>query len=70
MRTLTETNIRTRYLVGADGPRSSVARDFTLGINREGLHGVELHYAGVRGIDSDRLHVFLGRAAGRTPRRD
>jgi flavin-dependent dehydrogenase len=48
-----------RYLVGADGPRSRVARDFGLGTNREYLVGIEAEYEGLRGIDEDRLHCFL-----------
>jgi len=50
---------KARYLVGADGPRSRVARDFGLGINREFLVGVEAEFEGVHGIDDDRLHCFL-----------
>ena len=50
---------RTKYLVGADGPRSRVARDFGLGVNREFLIGVEGEYESVRGLDEDRLHCFL-----------
>jgi flavin-dependent dehydrogenase len=49
---------KARYLVGADGPRSLVARDFGLGTNREFLVGVEGEYEGVR-VDGDRLHCFL-----------
>jgi flavin-dependent dehydrogenase len=48
-----------RYLVGADGPRSRVARDFGLGTNRRFLAGVEAEFEGVRGLDDDRLHCFL-----------
>jgi flavin-dependent dehydrogenase len=50
---------RARYVVGADGPRSRVARDFGLGINREFLAGIEAEYESVRGLDEDRLHCFL-----------
>jgi flavin-dependent dehydrogenase len=49
---------RARYLIGADGPRSRVARDSGLGINRAFLVGVEAEYDGVR-VDGDRLHCFL-----------
>lgn len=49
----------TRMLVGADGPASTVARDFALGANTEFLVGVETEYENVRGIDEDRLHCFL-----------
>jgi flavin-dependent dehydrogenase len=48
-----------RYLVGADGPRSRVARERGLGVNREFLVGVEAEFDGVRGLDTDRLHCFL-----------
>jgi digeranylgeranylglycerophospholipid reductase len=54
-----------RYLVGADGPRSRVAREFALGTNREFLVGVEAEYEGVRGVDDDRLHCFLDRRLAR-----
>jgi digeranylgeranylglycerophospholipid reductase len=52
-------DIRARYLLGADGPRSRVAQDFGLGANRRFLVGVEAEYEGVEGVDPDRLHVFL-----------
>ena len=51
--------IRTRYLVGADGARSAVARCFGLGVNRRMLVGVESEYVGIEGVDPDRLHCFL-----------
>ncbi|MGZ8596507.1 MAG: NAD(P)/FAD-dependent oxidoreductase [Actinomycetota bacterium] len=47
-----------RVLVGADGPRSRVARDMRLGVNREFLSGVEAEFRDVRGVE-ERLHVFL-----------
>lgn len=47
-----------RILVGADGPRSRVARRTGLGTNRSFLAGVELELEGVDRLD-DRLHVFL-----------
>jgi flavin-dependent dehydrogenase len=50
---------KARYLVGADGPTSRVARAFGLGTNRAFLIGVEAEYDGVRGLDEDRLHCFL-----------
>lgn len=37
-----------RFLVGADGPRSRVAREFGLGVNLEFLVGVEAEFEGVR----------------------
>ncbi len=51
--------LRTRYLVGADGARSAVARCFGLGVNRRMLIGVEAEYAGVAGLDAERLHCFI-----------
>lgn len=48
-----------RILVGADGPRSVVARAHGLGRNTEFLAGVEAEFEGVRDVDPDRLHVFL-----------
>jgi len=48
-----------RFLVGADGPRSRVARDHGLGVNRDFLAGVEWEMEGVRGVDPDRLHCFI-----------
>jgi len=53
------TDARARFLVGADGPASAVARDFALGINREFLIGVEAEYQGIQRIDETRLHCFL-----------
>ena len=47
------------FLVGADGPRSRVARTVGLGINREFLTGVEAEFEGVRGVDESVLHCFL-----------
>ncbi len=52
-------DMRARYLLGADGVRSPVARDLGLGINRRMLVGVEGEFEGVAGVDTDRLHVFL-----------
>jgi flavin-dependent dehydrogenase len=48
-----------RWLVGADGVRSRVAREFGLGVNRKLLVGVEAEYEGIGGVDEDRLHCFL-----------
>jgi flavin-dependent dehydrogenase len=50
---------RVRYLVGADGAHSSVARTFGLSHNRAFLLGVESEYEGIAGIDPDRLHCFV-----------
>jgi len=56
---LASTGARVRYLVGADGAHSSVARAFGLSRNRAFLLGIEAEYEGVGGIDPDRLHCFL-----------
>jgi geranylgeranyl reductase family protein len=51
--------LQTRFLVGADGPRSAVGARLGLAANREFLTGVEVELADVRGVDPDRLHCFL-----------
>jgi 2-polyprenyl-6-methoxyphenol hydroxylase-like FAD-dependent oxidoreductase len=56
---LAGTGTRVRYLVGADGAHSRVARAFGLSRNRAFLLGVEAEYEGVGGIDSDRLHCVV-----------
>jgi flavin-dependent dehydrogenase len=48
-----------RYLVGADGARSSVANRFGLGRNREVLIGMEMEFAGHEHLDERFLHVFV-----------
>ena len=52
---------RTDYLVGADGPKSPVARDLGLGINRSFLFGIEHEYADAQIADPDLLHCFIDR---------
>jgi flavin-dependent dehydrogenase len=54
-----------RYLVGADGPDSIVARQFGLGLSRKYLFGIEYEYPGVAIPDPDRLHCFLDRKIAR-----
>ena len=49
----------TRFLVGADGPNSTVARTLGLGRNTEFLFGVEHEYAGAAIPAADRLHCFI-----------
>ncbi len=51
--------LKTQYLVGADGPQSSVAREFGLSANRSFLIGVEAELQDVRGVEADRLHCFI-----------
>jgi len=48
-----------RFLLGADGARSQVARLTGLSTNTRLLMGVEAEFTGVRGVDQERLHVFL-----------
>lgn len=48
-----------RFLIGADGARSQVARLTGLGTNTKLLIGVEAVYTGIGGVDPERLHVFL-----------
>jgi flavin-dependent dehydrogenase len=54
--------LTTRYLIGADGARSQVARCFRLGTNERLLEAVELHLPLQAGLEPDRLHCFLGQA--------
>src|SRR5262245_35978261 len=50
-----------RYLVGADGPHSRVAKTFGLGQTRKFLFGVEYEFAGVEIEQPDALHCFIDR---------
>lgn len=54
-----------RFLVGADGPRSRVARALGLGHNREYLFGVEYEFAGADIDEPDKLHCFISRRLAR-----
>ena len=51
--------INARYLVGADGARSSVAECFGLGRNSRFLTGVEAEYDRLGGADPRFLHCFI-----------
>jgi len=51
----------TRFLVGADGPNSIVAKTFGLGQSSEFLFGVEYEYLGATMDDPDKLHCFVDR---------
>ncbi|HEU4388316.1 MAG TPA: NAD(P)/FAD-dependent oxidoreductase [Blastocatellia bacterium] len=51
----------TRFLVGADGPNSRVARSLGLGQNSKFLFGIENEYAGFEIAEPDKLHCFLDR---------
>ena len=48
-----------RYLVGADGARSTVAEHFGLAQNTRFLVGLEVEYENIEGFDDRFLHCFL-----------
>jgi digeranylgeranylglycerophospholipid reductase len=50
-----------RYLVGADGPFSQVAKTFGLGRSSKLLFGIEHEYAGAEIAHPDKLHCFIDR---------
>ncbi len=50
---------RARFLVGADGCRSRVARDLGLSTNRHLSIAIEKEFAGVTALQDDRVHLFL-----------
>lgn len=50
--------IAARYILGADGGRSAVARHFGLGLNKRFLVGLEAEYEGVA-LDQRFLHCFI-----------
>ena len=54
-----------RFIVGADGPTSKVARTLNLGMNREFLFGIEAELTGVALPEPERLHCFLDRRLAR-----
>ena len=55
----------TRFLVGADGPQSKVARSFGLGQVRHFLYGVEHELANATVADDNALYCFLTRRHAR-----
>lgn len=55
----------TRFLVGADGANSTVARTLGLGSSRHYLFGIEHEYAGVALPDRDKLQCFVDRRLAR-----
>jgi digeranylgeranylglycerophospholipid reductase len=55
----------TRFLIGADGPRSHVARALGLGASSQFLAGVEYEYMGATLAEPDRLHCFIDRRLAR-----
>lgn len=52
---------RTRFLVGADGARSRVARRCGLGVVRQFLYGVEYEFPGACLREPDALHCFISK---------
>ncbi len=56
---LSTRTITTRYLIGADGARSRVARDLQLDLNREWIVGVESVYENAKLDGPPRLLCFL-----------
>jgi len=54
-------NLVTRYVLGADGARSAVARCFGLGRNGRFLVGVEAEFEPLDGLDARFLHCFVDR---------
>ncbi|MFC0679385.1 NAD(P)/FAD-dependent oxidoreductase [Lysobacter korlensis] len=52
---------RTRYLVGADGARSRVARRCGLGEVRQSLYGVEYEFPGATLAQPGALHCFISK---------
>jgi len=56
---LPQFGIETRYLVGADGARSTVAKLLGLGRNEKFLTGLEVEYQDLPKADPDLLHCFL-----------
>ena len=58
---LDDHGVRCRILVGADGPRSQVARAFGLGRNRRFLRGVEAEFDGADLPDDGAFHCVLDR---------
>lgn len=50
-----------RYLIGADGPNSQVARTLGLGQNKKFLFGMEYEFPGLTLPADDRLHCFIDR---------
>ena len=56
---LPQFDIKTRYLVGADGARSTIAKIFNLGRNKKFLTGLEVEFQNLPKADPDLLHCFL-----------
>lgn len=57
---LPEVEIKARFLVGADGARSSVAKKANLGVNTQFLHGYELEFEySALDFDIHSFHCFI-----------
>jgi digeranylgeranylglycerophospholipid reductase len=56
---LPQFGLNARFLVGADGARSTVAKIFNLGRNEKFLTGLEIEYPELPKADPDLLHCFL-----------
>ncbi|MEP6633159.1 MAG: NAD(P)/FAD-dependent oxidoreductase [Luteimonas sp.] len=52
---------RTRYLVGADGAKSRVARRLGLGAVSQFLYGIEYEFVGASLAQADALHCFISK---------
>lgn len=50
---------KSRFVLGCDGARSSVAKNYQLGKNKHFLIGAEAEYETIDDIAQNRLHVFL-----------
>ncbi|MCE2927993.1 MAG: NAD(P)/FAD-dependent oxidoreductase [Rickettsiales bacterium] len=62
---ITNGQYRSRFLIGADGPRSKVADDFSLGQNTEFLLGAEAEYTGLPLTDDNAFYCFLDQQLAR-----
>lgn len=51
--------VSARYILGADGAKSSVAKAFGLGRNTEFMVGLETEYEETPAVDPDFLHCFI-----------
>ena len=56
---LEEQGLACDYLIGSDGPRSCVARDFGLGANQKFLAGVEAEFSEANLPEPNSLYCFL-----------
>lgn len=48
-----------KFVVGADGSRSAVAKHYSLGVNKHFLIGMELEFQGTHFFDERFMHVFV-----------